>query len=240
MEQKIGMVHYNTPELTVACILSLRKTGCDWPIVMLDNSDARPFKKRMKGVKRIDNTKGKVINFDAELEKYPDKCWDLAWRSNYGSFKHMLSVQYLWGVMPDGFILVESDMIIKKDIRWMWQPQFAAVGKVQRYQPGNKMQVHRLLPFLLYMNVPLLVKYGAKFFDPDRCWGMQSGGKKQRKNWYDTGAALLEDIRRTKPGLVARNYSNLVDFYDHYKGGSWKHNDLESQLKWLADRQQYW
>ena len=72
---QVAIVHYNTPELTEAGILSLRKHGgMDWPVTVFDNSDRKPFKKKkMKGVKVIDNTKGKVIDFEAELAKYPDR-----------------------------------------------------------------------------------------------------------------------------------------------------------------------
>lgn len=38
MKQTIAIIHFNTPELTEACILSIRKQGCDWPIVLFDNS----------------------------------------------------------------------------------------------------------------------------------------------------------------------------------------------------------
>ena len=70
MKQKtIAIIHFNTPELTEACILSIRKHGCDWPVVVFDNSrevtwpagegmpertlEAHPFTRRMKGVKAL-------------------------------------------------------------------------------------------------------------------------------------------------------------------------------------------
>ena len=65
---QIAIVHFNTPELTEAGILSLRKHGgAAWPVTIFDNSDRKPFKKKMKGVKVIDNTKGQVIDFDKFL-----------------------------------------------------------------------------------------------------------------------------------------------------------------------------
>ena len=67
MKKQIAIVHYNTPELTESCILSIRKVGCQWPVTVLDNSDKRPFKVKMKGVTVIDNTKGQIIDFDEEL-----------------------------------------------------------------------------------------------------------------------------------------------------------------------------
>ena len=91
MKKQVAIIHYNTPELTEAAILSLRKqTGMRYDVTVFDNSDKRPFKAKMQGVKVIDNTKGKYIDFGAELAKYPNKCWELAWRSNYGSAKHII------------------------------------------------------------------------------------------------------------------------------------------------------
>lgn len=240
MNKKIAIIHYNTPEMTMACIQSLRNTGCDWPVVIFDNSDKRGFTKRMKDVKVINNRQGQIIDFEKELAKYPDKCDEMAAICGHGSVKHMLTVQKLWELLPDGFILVESDTLIKKDIRPLWRPEYAAVGMVQWKQPGNKMHIPRLLPFLCYMNVPVLVQNGAKYFDPDRCWALQPGGKKRKGNWYDTGAALLEDIMKTKPALVARNVGNLNDYFIHYKSASWPGADKDKQMAWLEKNKSLW
>ena len=73
MKKTVAIVHYNTPELTEACIHSIRRHGGkDYRIVVFDNSDKRPFPK-MKDVEVFDNTKGQIFNFDQELEKYPNK-----------------------------------------------------------------------------------------------------------------------------------------------------------------------
>ena len=237
---KIAIIHYNTPELTEAAVLSVFKHGGKkYEVTILDNSDKRPFKKKIKGVTVIDNTKGQVIDFDAELAKYPDKCWDLAHLSNYGSAKHIMSVQKLWELLPEGFILMESDLLLRKDIAFLWDEKYAACGKAQWFK-GRRMEKDRLLPYLCYMNVPLLVKNGAKYFDPKRCWALQPGGAKNQQNWYDTGACLLEDIIRTKPALVARLYPNLDQYYAHYNGGSWRQNDLESQKAWIEKHKELW
>jgi len=236
--KQVAIVHYNTPELAEACILSIRKNGGDdYRITVLDNSDKRPFRKRMKGVKRIDNTKGQAIDFEAELAKYPDRATYHATMSNYGSMKHCMSVQYLWEALKEPFLLVESDVIVKADVSWMWQPEYAAVGRIQWTQPGNIHRIPRLLPLLCWMNVPLLVANGARYYDPMRCWAMQPG-KNTRGNWYDTGAALLEDIINTKPQLVARNMK-LVPYIEHLGRGSWN-RDLLGQLKWLDDNKDIW
>ena len=244
MKQKtICIVHYNTPELTEAAILSVRKQCAEnYQIVVFDNSDKRPFTKKMKGVKVINNRKQQVVNFDEELAKYPNKCWDLAHQSNYGSMKHMMSVQKLWELVPDGFILMESDLLLVDDIGFLWDEHFAATGKVQWLHSRNPREISadRLLPFLCYLNVPLLKANGARYYDPDRCWCLHSTDPRDPQNRYDTGASLLEDIINTKPQLNARVYSDLHNHYAHYNGGSWRQNNEESQRAWVAQHRNLW
>ena len=238
-QKEIAIVHYNTPELTEAAILSVRKHCLeDYHFTIFDNSDRRPFKKKMAGVKVIDNTKGKVIDFEAELAKYPDKEWDMAKKSNHGSFKHIISVQKLWELLPDGFILLESDVLITKNFDFLWNEEFAACGKVQRFH-GRRKEHDRLLPWLCYLNVPLLTKNGARYFDPMRCWNLQPG-EDNPGNWWDTGACVLDDIRKTKPQLVCRCYAGLDSLYLHYNGGSWRSNDLDNQLRFLEQHRDLW
>lgn len=241
----ICIVHYNTPELTEKAILSVRKWCLeDIRVIVFDNSDARPFKRRLDKttfgtVKVIDNTKGKVINFEKELEKYPDKEWDIARLSNWGSMKHMLSVQKLWEMVPEGFVLMDSDVLIRKDISFLWNEEYAAVGKAQWLKSKGMFQPDRLMPYLLYMNVPKLVENGARFFDPERSWGLQKG-LKNINNYYDTGACLFEDIRNTKPQLVALLYNNLEDWFFHYGEASWRRNSVDDQLQWLERHKECW
>lgn len=234
-KRHVAIVHYNTPELTEAGILSLRKQcGNRYDVTIFDNSDRKPFNKNMHGVTVIDNTQGQIINFDKELDAYPGKCWEMAYLSNYGSFKHIRSVQKLWEYLPDGFILMESDILLTKPIDFLWDEEYAACGKVQWFR-GRSREKDRLLPFLCYLNVPLLKANGARYFDPLRCWALQSGGRDNPANWYDTGASLLEDIVNTKPALVARLYRDLNECYVHYKGGSWRKNDEEDQIRWIEE-----
>ena len=244
-KKQVAIVHFNTPELTWAAIMSLWKhCGNKYEVTVFDNSDRRPFtgSKELAAIGKVtvvDNTRGKVIDFEAELAKYPDKCWELAKRSNYGSAKHIMSVQKLWELLPDGFILMESDVLIQKNFDFLWDEQYAACGKVQWFH-GRWHQKDRLLPWLCYMNVPLLTKNGARYFDPKRCWALQPGGKMNPANLYDTGASLLEDIVKTKPQLVARLYPDLDKCYLHYLGGSWRQNDLDAQKTWLNQHRDLW
>ena len=238
-KKQVGIIHFNTPELTEAAVLSLRKHCGAWPVTILDNSDRRPFTKKMDGVTVFDNTKGQIIDFEKELAKFPDKCWELAHKSNYGSAKHIMSVQKLWELLPDGFILMESDILLKRDISFLWDEEYAACGKAQWFR-GRTKEKDRLLPFLCYLNVPLLQANGAKYYDPTRCWALSPGGMGNPANWYDTGASLLEDIINTKPELVARLYRDLDHYYVHYTGGSWRQGDVENQKAWLDEHRDLW
>jgi len=237
---QVAIIHYNTPELTEAGIMSLWKHGGDkYEVTVMDNSTRRPFTKKMKGVKVLDNTKGQIIDFEKELAKYPDKCWELAHLSDYGSAKHIMSVQKLWEILPDGFILMESDLLIRHDISFLWDERYAACGKAQWFK-GRRPEKDRILPYLCYLNVPKLVKNGARYFDPTRCWALSPGGEKNPNNYYDTGSTVFEDIIKTKPALVARLYPNLDRYWAHYDGGSWRQNDVENQKAWIEQHRDLW
>ena len=241
-KKTIAIIHFNTPELTEACILSIRKHGGkDYRVVVFDNSDERPFRVLMPGVEVIDNTHGQVINFDAMLKAFPDRDDSIgcAQGCDYGSSKHMMTVQKLWELLPDGFVLVESDILLKRDIEEFFDPTHSVYGYWQKAQPHNPFGIGRMLPMLCWMNVPLLTKYGAKYFDPKRTYGLLPGGRQNRNNWYDTGAVLLEDIIKNRPNLVGR-HCDIRDYVVHFGSGSWRNNNLKAQAEWLKQHRKLW
>lgn len=236
----ICIVHYNTPELTEALVKSIRKVGCDWPVVIFDNSDSKPFKAKMKGVKVINNTKQQLVNFDKEIEKYKERCNDLSFKGSFVSVKHMMSVQYLMeNVLTDAFVLMDSDILITKPFEFIWDEKYAAAGRIVWYK-GLRQEKDRLLPFLCYINSKLCNEHGAKFYDPERCFGLQPGGMDNKANWYDTGASLLEDITNTKPQLWCRNWQFLEDCFVHFGAASYRRADINDQQEWLNQYRYLW
>ena len=235
MRQKtVAIIHYNTPELTMAAIGSLLKNGGGpFRVVVFDNSDQRPFE-GATNVQVFDNTKGQIIDFDAELEKYPerDRSIGCAKGCEFGSVKHMMTVQKLWELLPEGFVLMESDILIKKNIDEFFNEEYSVYGYCQKSQPYNPFGIGRMLPMLCWMNVPMLKREGAKYFDPTRTYGLLPGGRQNRNNWYDTGAVLLEDILTKRPRLKGY-HRDIREFVEHYGSGSWKGNDLAQQMAWL-------
>lgn len=241
-ERIVAIVNFNTPELTEAAILSLRKHGGkDYQVVVFDNSDARPFTKKMDGVTVIDNTQGQVIDLDAEVRKFPDRSYYLGCPQGnvFGSAKHMMTVQKLWDILPDGFVLMDSDILLKDNIDFMFMRDQCVCGHIQEPQPGNRYGIARLVPMLLWINVPACKAGGAKFFDPERSMGLMAGEEHTRGNWYDTGAALLEDIRSHRNGMHGRRI-DIRKLMIHYQAASWRRAGLAGQLAWLNANRDLW
>ena len=241
-QKTVAIIHFNTPELTEACILSIRKHGGrNYRVVVFDNSDTRPFRIQMPGVEVMDNTKGKILNLDAMMEAYPhrDRSIGCAKGCDFGSARHMMTVQKLWELLPDGFVLVESDVLLKASIDHLWMEDYASVGHNQLHQPQNPFGIGRVCPMLCYMNVPLLTKHGARYFDPERTYGLLAGGRLNRNNWYDTGSVMFEDIVKTKPELRGKHV-DIRELLEHFGSGSWKNNNLKAQTEWLKQHRKLW
>jgi hypothetical protein len=240
MEQKrkqVAIVHFNTPELTEACVWSIRKHGGrEYQITIFDNSDKRPFKAKLPGVTVIDNTKGQVVNFDTLLSQFPKRMQTC---NEWGSDKHMWSIQKLWELLPDGFVLMDSDIILKANIDFMWQQDQCAVGHVQSPQPGNKAGLSRIVPMLCYINVPLCRKHRLTYFDPVRNWMLHSQSMADRLNWYDTGCSFYEDIHNHKNGAHGRRI-DIRPLMEHFKKGSWQRTGIKEQAAWLQQHKKLW
>ena len=252
----VAIIHFNTPEMTEAAIMSLRKQGGEkYDVVVFDNSTdvdfpaidglpprkakARPFKKKMKGVRVIDNTKGEVIDFQKLLAEYPDRCPRHAVSNDWGSMKHIWTVQKLWELLPDGFVLMESDVLLKKPIEVFFDERYSVVGYCQRSQPYNRHGIGRMLPMLCWMNVPMLTKEGARYFDPERSW-MLHPDENDRRNWFDTGACLLDDILRMRPRLKGWHV-DIREYLVHYGSGSWaKERNPLTPEQWLEKHAALW
>ena len=242
MKQKtVAIINYNTPELTEACILSIRKHGGkDYRVVVFDNSDERPFRVQMPGVEVIDNTQGQLIDFDNLLKAFPQRNVSIgcAKGCDFASVRHMRTVQELWRLLPDGFVLVESDVLIKKPIDEFFREEYSFVAYVQRQQPHNPFGIGRILPMLCWLNVPKFVAEGVQYFDPNRTYGLKAD-RNDRTNWYDTGASLLEDVLSHRPKLKGLHI-DIREFVEHFGSGSWKNNNLKAQAEWLKQHRKLW
>ena len=239
VKKQVAIVNYNTPELTEAAILSLRKHGGEtYEVTVFDNSDARPFTKQMAGVTIIDNTQGQVINFDEELAKFPNKCQTVGTYANYyGSDKHMMTIQKLWDILPDGFLLMDSDILLKDSVDFMFQEDRLCVGHIQDGTNNNRFNIDRLVPFLCYINVKMCREWGIKYFDPERNRGLVSEDPNNPNNWYDTGATFLDEVRKCE---AKGRRIDIRPLMKHLQAGSWENKSLQDHARWLMDNAALW
>ena len=218
----IAIVHYNTPELTGALIRSIRKWMPTAHVTIFENSDDPRRKLPPMGsrVWYLDNTRGQVVDFDAILARHPQRSREHA---QDASVKHMASVAALWDYLPDGFVLLDSDVLLKRDLSDLADPSVAWCAGVQygmtfgsgRFRP-------RALPFVCWINVPMCRAAGVRYFDESRSWKLAPG------MFYDTGASFYLDCRAA--GLPSRDI-RWEDYAVHFKGGSWDAKDPTAFLR---------
>ena len=227
-QRDVVIVNYNTQELTDAAIMSLNKHTPGCSVHVFDNSDKEPFVNKHKNVDVIDNTEGQVIDFDMFLAGFPDK--EETTKNNFASAKHTYTVEKCFELFPNGFLLMDSDILIKKDVGMFFDKRKAFVGQ-EFCNPQKRLQsVPRVLPFLCYINVPTCRLNGVSYFDGNRTWKLQKGPD----NIYDTGASFLEDCKNG--GLPFLNV-DIFEYCIHLGHGSWHDNECE---KWIEANKELW
>lgn len=227
----VCIVHYNTPELTTAAIRSLWKHHPDCRVVIFDNSDRRPLSIQNDGldemvngkwsmVNVIDNTQGQIIDFPRWLDTFPDKTRN---NNGYASAKHAYSIQWLIDHLDEPFLLMDSDVLIRKPLTNLCNSIYAAAGEIAVNPKLN--DAPRLLPILCYINSHRILDAGIRYFNPDYMWALTSQSPNNR---YDTGAWFLRDLQEHH--LSVHNIS-IEPYVFHLEHGSWKGKDCDAWLK---------
>ena len=246
-KRKVCIVHYNTPELLRACILSFMKQGTEWHFIIFDNSDQRPVTMEMLsewGLTQtksvfgiIDNTQGQIIDFDKELARWPSKRTDAERRTaNFGSAKHMMSVEWLIWNTKEPFVLCDSDILLKRPVDDLYDETVTAIGYIDQGW-NNPHGIKRLWPMLCWINAPECRRLGIHYYDGSRCWGINSDHP--HGTWYDTGAAFLEDIRANKEATL-RTFTDATERFEHLWSGSWNKDKEKEWQRWLNEHAGLW
>lgn len=225
-------VHYNTPEMMECMIRSLNKhTSCT--IFVFDNSDEDPFINTFDNVEVIDNTNGQFVDYDEFLSHYPNA--RSTPRSNFGSVKHTLAVDKCFDLLPNGFILMDSDVLVKQDISCFWDESRAWVGEpmLETHLDAKKTKITRLLPFLCYINVPMCRKHDVRFFNEDWMWYLK---RVYPNELYDTGAWFYKDSMAK--GLPHTEIS-ITPYIEHYSHGSHAFRN-ETLVDWIIEHKDLW
>ena len=224
MEREVVIVHFNTPELTGALVRSIHKHTPGCHINVFDNSDRRPFESA-DGVTVLDNTRGQLIDFEALLARYPDQRPTDYYQA---SAKHIASVDYMFDLLPEGFVLMDSDVLVKRDISSFWDRSVAWVGSAEK--PPEDYKAVRLAPYLLWINVPMLRKNGIRFWHEGMVYKLSHAGKP----FHDTGGSMYHDC--IAAGLPERR-ADIYQYIIHLGEGSFRKTE-EATKYWLEQHKE--
>ena len=216
------IVHYNTPELITCCVASVLKNYPDAKIIIFENSDKRKFENLFgDSVEVIDNSSGRFLDFNLEitnliksngLDESEVKRTEAA-VSNFASFKHSISVQYLFDHINEDFILLDSDVLLKKRLDVELDGSVAICDYNQ----------NRIFPFIVKFNNNLIKKHNILFCDRKHILPVKGIPS------YDTGGYFLTQVKENNLSLRKINFE---DYVVHYGNGSWKENgNKRSSLK---------
>lgn len=209
------IVHYNTPELTTCLCSSIIKNHPDAKIIIFDNSDKIPFTNiKLFNITYYDNTKEKIIDFNKELLKYPNRDIEDQTKSgcNFGSAKHSMSIDWLCKNVNENFILMDSDTLLLKPIDFI-DENYICCSDIVNVRKG----IDRIRPMITYINVKKMKENHISFFDGNRMHALCK--RNSSIFWfYDTGASFYEDVK--KINLFKRIMAQ--DYIVHYGKGSWR------------------
>lgn len=235
----ILIVHFNTPNLTECLVKSINKFSPDSNIYIFDNSDKLPFTAKFDNVTIFDNTKGEIIDFDKWLEKYPNRFESGGKINKWGSAKHCLSVEKCMTLIEGNFILIDSDVLIKRDISDLFLPQYIYVGEVYLPKFLNR---QRVLPYICFINSDECKKHNIHYFDENRIHGLKKEDKHKDCEKYDTGASFYHDCGNLPAKKIA-----ISDYIVHFGGASWVEEKKTTKSivhytveQWLRKYAKYW
>jgi len=217
---KYFIVHYNTPELTTALCSSVIKNDNDAEIYIFENSDKRKFENVFQNVKVLDNSKHEIIEYEKiydDAAKYFTQ-WekDIHYgRKTWGTLQHTRAVQWFIDTFNEEFILLDSDVLVKKPLNDIIDNSKCA--SCELYFKDGKLV--RALPFLIYFNPKKLKEIGLNFFDISRINAC--------KIEHDTGGSFGIDILKNN---IDYKHINVTDYVVHFGNGSFRGNNLTANL----------
>ena len=232
MKKNILIIHYNTPYLTECLVRSINLFVKDAIIYIFDNSNEKPFTAKFDNVTVFDNTKGQIIDFNKWLEKYPNRKKSGGRLNKWGSAKHCYSVEKCMELIDDGFILLDSDVLLKKDISNLIDDKTIFSGEVIT-QPNSS--VKRVLPFICYINVKMCKENGVHYFDDNYMHGLWKDSVADR---YDTGGGFYIGTKNYPSRPIKCN-----EYVVHFGHGSWNKIGKKPQYtpkEWLKIFKKYW
>lgn len=224
--KKICIVHYNTPYALTCLIKSINLHVNDAYIYVFENSDKELFVNTFDNVEIFDNSHGQILDYEALLKKYPNKkCGE---RNKWASFKHCLAIDKCFELINDNFVLLDSDVLVKKDFSELYQEDKICVGS---YEPNKR----RIAPYLCFINVKLCKQYNIRYYNENFMHGL---GISKQDDLFDTGYYFYKCLKEHDIKNI-----DINDYIIHYKGGSWEDSKRKVTCtleEWVNFFKQYW
>lgn len=235
--KNVLIVNFNTQKLTDGCIRSVNKHTPGCHIFVFDNSDKEPFVNTFDNVEVIDNTKGWIINFEKWLEGYPKRTKSAGKANNWASAKHAYTIEKCMEILEEPFLLLDSDVLIKKDVSNLFDNSICYNGEITH----QKNKIERVFPHICFINTPVCKKNEIHYFDEKYMHGLRVTIK---GDGYDTGAALFLSA---KTANIEHGEIKCDEYALHYKAGSWTEGADKSQKtkhvsvdEWLEKNRDLW
>ena len=238
MNKNVLIVNFNTTLLTQCCIKSVNKFTPGCKIYVFDNSDKEPFVNIFENVEVIDNTNGQIINWDEWLSKYKNKNKSNAKINRWGSAKHCYTVEKCMELINEPFVLLDSDVLLKKDITDLFDEKYVYVGKVEK-QPNST--IKRVIPYCCYINTKMCKANKVHYFNENRMHGLYKLNVVKNGDSYDTGSNFYLESEKLQHKEI-----KYEEYVEHFSGGSWDEvkskriNRKITDIEWLEINKKLW
>jgi glycosyltransferase involved in cell wall biosynthesis len=208
MDLTILTCNFNTPDLIINLLKSLKLTSSEIPKVLVMDTSSEPDKE--------------ISNHFNEV------CFNKA-----GCIGHGLAVNEGFDMIETRYILlVDSDILFLKDFMPLYvkfkSSGLSLMGKVVE-DCGGKSLHPRIEPWFCFIDLFKLKENNIKFFDPIRTKNSRIIGKKI----YDIGSTMFEDVCKFDLSVGDCDVENK--YFRHYGGMSWRTqtynpNDIDTDI----------
>lgn len=193
MDLTLLTCNYNTPDLTVNLLKSLKEVSSELPKVVVMNTSKSHYENA------LDENNIPYYNFRHGIHGEA---------VNLGLRK--IKTRYA--------LLVDTDVIFLKDWKVPFERfkagNFTLMGKVVG-NVGEKQLYERVEPWYCFIDIAHIKQMRSQFFDRER-----TKASKETSKVYDVGSTMFEDVTKTG-GLVA-NVDLEGKYFKHYGGMSWR------------------
>jgi len=203
MDLTLITCNYNTPDLIIKLLQSVKKTSSQIPNVIVINTSTEEESDKILSDYNIPyynlkgGTHGEAVNLAFEKVK----------------------TKYI--------LLVDSDVILLKDFFPVFEKfksqNLTLMGKVVENIGGKNLH-SRVQPWYCFLNYHKLKENNIEFFDKERV----KQSREENIKIYDVGSTMFEDIQ--KADLLIGDVDLENKYFKHYVGMSWycqKYNPLD-------------